>query len=528
MFSGTVNGGNLAGATAVCTLELASGSSTGTISGFGTRYQNFANVTIDNGARWVLDGTVAAGTTVAFAPGGSGSLTLVNPGSMTARLRISAPGITLSLSGVTNATGVSLSAGNVLTVTESGGPGVALRFNPTQLFTGAAFSEVMSGGAANITVSGTTIPPPPVVLSVTASPATGNVAIGSLVTLTVTMSEAVTISGGTPSLTLNNGGTATYDAVRSGGTTLVFDYTVLSTATTAPALAVTGFDANGATIEDASENSANFSGVAATFSGLAINIAPSDAVTVACAAILREPPSTALLVQTITQIEDGQTTLAQFETGLIASEQAFYSTLPALVTIDAFYGATPSSALLTTVAAATTAMSYDTAVELHNLGYSDPMFGTILGADWGADPGSEFNALYKGDATGTTAGYTVFLDAAYQTEFGIQPTAVNAQFLLDDIPGLAALLSGGGNTAAPDSDHGRAMYGYMFYLGQDDRIGHYAAAADEFLQAAANGSVTYGPELTAEFPPSTGAAMAAASSTSATSSTGARVPPVQT
>jgi hypothetical protein len=42
------------------TLELTSGSSEGTISGFGTQYRNFQTVTIDNGAAWDIAGTAAA------------------------------------------------------------------------------------------------------------------------------------------------------------------------------------------------------------------------------------------------------------------------------------------------------------------------------------------------------------------------------------------------------------------------------------------------------------------------------------
>src|SRR4029079_11003003 len=38
----------------------------------------------------------------------------------------------------------------------------------------------------------------------------GNLGVGSVVTLTVNLNEAVTVAGGTPTLTLNDGGTATY------------------------------------------------------------------------------------------------------------------------------------------------------------------------------------------------------------------------------------------------------------------------------------------------------------------------------
>ena len=221
-------------------------------------------------------------------------------------------------------------------------------------------------------------------------------------------------------------------------------------------------------------------------------------------AILRTSPTAAYVTQNALQIDADQVTLVQFENGLIASEQAVYTTLAALVTIDAFYGATPSSALLTTVATATSGTGYATALELHNLGYSDPNVWTILGADWGADPTSGFNSAYKADATGTTSGYTTFIDAVYQQEFGHLPTAANLQNLLNDIPGLSALLSGGGNTATPIQVMG-GLYGYLLYAGQTNDIGQYATSADAFLQAAANGTVTYGPELTQEFPPGNGA-----------------------
>ncbi|MEB3167976.1 MAG: Ig-like domain-containing protein, partial [Synechococcaceae cyanobacterium] len=76
---------------------------------------------------------------------------------------------------------------------------------------------------------------------------------GSVITLTVNTSEAVSISGGTPTLTLNSGGTATY-ASGSGSTALVFTYTV-GAGHTAADLQVTALNANGATLIDAAGNS---------------------------------------------------------------------------------------------------------------------------------------------------------------------------------------------------------------------------------------------------------------------------------
>ena len=84
------------------------------------------------------------------------------------------------------------------------------------------------------------------------------------------MSEAVTVSGGTPTLTLNDGGTATYDAAHSTATSLVFDYTVAA-GQNAASLAVTGVSLNGATVADAAGNAAALAGADVTFSGLKID-----------------------------------------------------------------------------------------------------------------------------------------------------------------------------------------------------------------------------------------------------------------
>ena len=66
VLSGTVDGGNTIGAAAVSTLELASGASTGTVSSFGAKYIDFAQISVDAGARWILNDStsLAAGTTL--------------------------------------------------------------------------------------------------------------------------------------------------------------------------------------------------------------------------------------------------------------------------------------------------------------------------------------------------------------------------------------------------------------------------------------------------------------------------------
>ena len=111
----------------------------------------------------------------------------------------------------------------------------------------------------------------PVVSSVAASPATGAEYPGNSITFTVTMSSTVTVAGGTPTLTLNDGGAATY-AGGSGTNALTFKYTVASSDSSVSALAITAVNLpTGVTIVDASGNAANLAGASTTFSGLSID-----------------------------------------------------------------------------------------------------------------------------------------------------------------------------------------------------------------------------------------------------------------
>ena len=95
----------------------------------------------------------------------------------------------------------------------------------------------------------------------------GDLAAGSVVTLTVNLSSAVTVNttGGTPSLTLNDGGTATYTG-GSGTGALTFSYTVAAGQNTAD-LAVTAANLNGATVVDGAGNAANLAGAVTSPSG---------------------------------------------------------------------------------------------------------------------------------------------------------------------------------------------------------------------------------------------------------------------
>jgi Ca2+-binding RTX toxin-like protein len=94
----------------------------------------------------------------------------------------------------------------------------------------------------------------------------GSLGAGKMVTLTATFSEAVTVAAGSPSLQLNDGGTATY-AGGSGTSTLTFTHTVQAGQNTAD-LAVTSLNFNGATFKDAAGNAAVFSGAPTNPAGI--------------------------------------------------------------------------------------------------------------------------------------------------------------------------------------------------------------------------------------------------------------------
>ena len=87
----------------------------------------------------------------------------------------------------------------------------------------------------------------------------GDLNAGHIIALTVNVSEAVAVTGGSPTLTLNDGATASYDAVHSTATKLAFNYTVQPGENT-PDLRVSSLNLNGAVIQDLAGNAANLTG----------------------------------------------------------------------------------------------------------------------------------------------------------------------------------------------------------------------------------------------------------------------------
>ena len=184
------------------------------------------------------------------------------------------PTLTLNDGGIATYTGGSGS--NALTFSYTVGAGqntsalaaTAVNLNSATVTDGA-------GNAANLSLTGLTQSGPqidtttPTVSSVTTSGSgitsgSGDLGVGKTVTFTVAMSEAVTVNttSGTPTLTLNDGGIATY-AAGSGTNALSFSYTVGAGQNTSD-LTVTAYNANGGTIT-------NGAGTAATMTGAVTN-----------------------------------------------------------------------------------------------------------------------------------------------------------------------------------------------------------------------------------------------------------------
>ena len=103
----------------------------------------------------------------------------------------------------------------------------------------------------------------PTVSSVTAT--AGDYDAGKVLSLTLNMSEAVNVTG-TPTLTLNDGGTATYVS-GTGTNALTFSYTVAAGQNIA-ALAVTGVTG---TITDLAGNALSTASLPETFTGVVVD-----------------------------------------------------------------------------------------------------------------------------------------------------------------------------------------------------------------------------------------------------------------
>jgi Hint domain len=201
VFLGGVDGGNTIGSTAVSTLELTGGGSTGTLSGLGTEVINFAQIVVDSGASWYLTSdSLAAGTTLTNAgtlAGPGGTAAVFSPGADN-RLVIDQGG---TFTGTVDG-GNTIGASFVSVLELAAGPGAA---NLTGIGTQFVnFAQVIVDASANWSLYGSNAIVPGAVLSVS----------GELVN-SGSLNGDVTLAGGTM---LNDVGATIAGAVTGTGT----------------------------------------------------------------------------------------------------------------------------------------------------------------------------------------------------------------------------------------------------------------------------------------------------------------------
>jgi hypothetical protein len=207
-----------------------------------------------------------------------------------------------------------------------------------------------AGNSANLSLSGLSQTGPqvdttiPTVTAVVEQPGTGDLVAGKTVTITLDFNEAVIVAGGVPTLTLNDGGTATYASGSASGA-LSFDYTVGAHDSSVASLAVNVINLNGGTIEDSGGNNASLSLTGLTQSGPQITVNALSPPTVTA-----QTPN-----QTWTQGEAVDLTLAAntftdpqqealIYSGTLASGAALPAWLHFNASTESFTGSVPSGA----------------------------------------------------------------------------------------------------------------------------------------------------------------------------------------
>ncbi|WP_426614407.1 alkaline phosphatase family protein [Bradyrhizobium sp. McL0616] len=181
------------------------------------------------------------------------------------------PSLTLNDGGTANYTGGSGGTALTFSYTVAAGQNAADLIVSSLTLNGATITG--GGNAANLTGATNYNPAGTLQIDTTAptiasivptgtgiTNGTGTVSTGGVVTLTVNLSEAVTVNttGGAPTLTLNDGGTASFTG-GSGSTALTFSYTVAAGQSTSD-LAISALNLNGAVINDGAGNATNLSG----------------------------------------------------------------------------------------------------------------------------------------------------------------------------------------------------------------------------------------------------------------------------
>ena len=132
----------------------------------------------------------------------------------------------------------------------------------------------VAGNSSTASLSFTLDTSAPAQPHVSAASPSGYAASGNLVSFVFSFDEPVNVGGGTPTLTLSNGGTAVYDPAATVAlhdpTKLAFDYWVGPNDPGVQSLSITGIDLHGASITNYAGAAANVGHVAGTSVGLMV------------------------------------------------------------------------------------------------------------------------------------------------------------------------------------------------------------------------------------------------------------------
>ena len=183
----------------------------------------------------------------------------------------------------------------------------------------------------------------PKITAIAESPTTGAATVGEVIDFTLSFSEAVTVTG-KPTLTLNDGGVATY-AGGSGSNTLTFDYTVSANDSAVPELTAMTVNLNGGTIQT-SGNNALLTLTGLTQSGPQIGASDPMAVNIGLiyeAVLQRAPTLAEVTASEALQAAEGT---AVMTAAIVNSAGALSNVYPILQMFELAFGHFPTASTL--------------------------------------------------------------------------------------------------------------------------------------------------------------------------------------
>jgi hypothetical protein len=168
--------GNVAAHFGGASLELASATSTGTITGIGSSFSGFGTITVDAGATWVATGSVAGNGTIGLGAGSdltftggvtaaspvhftanTGTLGLADPAGFAATVYGFQAGDAFDFTSITSAGSIAagVNGSNDLTLTSGGSLLAEIKLDPAQSFAGVSFQAVSDGSGGTVVTEST-------------------------------------------------------------------------------------------------------------------------------------------------------------------------------------------------------------------------------------------------------------------------------------------------------------------------------------------------------------------------------------